>query len=341
MKKAILAMGIVMAMGCSDLKSILKTIDEYCKMDPTAPFCQPSPSPSPTAAPTPPPEPCDPETNTLHEGLCRPQPSPEPSPSPTVAPGCGLPVPQEQYTCEPGTNTLSVTVHDAVAWVIGHNPRFEVDIHNDALVWLLRADGSRARREEPGAEEARQWFYATVVARLQSLGYCAGSFGTDQLMVGVLPGGPFRGYHLINHGGGNVQFSPPLYTDSCTPILTIPTPGPISACPAPPVAKFRLHVSHPDTYPRGRRVDATPLAAGEAWCASQGFLDPDGSGQGFCPLGPEGSAQRVACEDREGPYTWSGTPDTVGNPLQAFYPRGFRGVVTVCARRGWCGEVEL
>jgi len=134
-----------------------------------------------------------------------------------------------------------------------------------------------------------------------------------------------------------------------------PTPGPApTACPpeAPTLAKYRLHVSARGTYPRGRRGDATPVAYGEDWCFSQGFLDPDGSGQGFCPYGQEGSgqAQREACEVREGPHKWSFRPEGFfdflpiersENPLQAWVASDARGTIRVCAGNGHCTEADV
>lgn len=112
----------------------------------------------------------------------------------------------------------------------------------------------------------------------------------------------------------------PSPSPSPTPIPTpspspSPSPSPTSSpllCPsnAPPLARIILE---------GRKladliVDATPKGGpDEAWCLSQGFTDPDGSGQSFCPYGPEGSVTRLACEKAKDPWVWSWN-DTLCTP---------------------------
>jgi hypothetical protein len=108
-------------------------------------------------------------------------------------------------------------------------------------------------------------------------------------------------------------------------------------------------VSHPDTFPRGRRLDATPVVRSEEWCLAQGFVDPDGSGQTWCPYGPEGSGQERACQELQGPFKWSQRETTIWldlpaddrNPLQAWVQKDYAGTVRVCAATGACTEVVL
>jgi hypothetical protein len=186
------------------------------------------------------------------------------------------------------------------------------------------------------------WLLA-VAAELRAAGLSAGLLrpGEDQIGVGASEAGPFDTYHVGNWGGNKVAWAPGCFQD----VWSIPAPA------VPAVDKFRLHVSHPDTYPRGRRVDATPLARSEAWCLSLGFLDADGSGQLWCPLGHEGDPATLERNRAAGPYTWTWTPAAPGedadlsaqeNPLQAWLnPRTARGTARLCAANGACSEVTL
>ena len=293
------------------------------------------PVPSPTPAPTP-----------------GPSPSPSPAPEPTPSPGpaqCAMPYPQEAYWPIPGgVDVFALAVRQAIQSVVAGTPaRFQGSALAGDVVKLLTLDGVVARHEQPGADEARHWLYAAVVTRLRADGYCVMAFGVDQLVIGA-NAERVKGYHLVNHGGGDVHYWPPRYEGDLEVRVGAP-----ATCPAeaPPVDKFRLHVSAAGTFPRGRRVDATPVARGEPWCLSQGFVDLDGSGQGRCPYGQEGAgeARRRACEAREGPYKWSqretsvwlDLPADARNPLQAWVAVNYFGAVRVCAATGACSEVEV
>jgi len=213
--------------------------------------------------------------------------------------------------------------------------------------YLLTSNGQRARNEWPGVQEAFEWYSAALTLELQRAGFCAGFF-SDQLEVARRGESVFEGYHVHNRGGGNVIFDPPKYEDSLAKRVQT-DPAPVTGCPdeAPPFDRARLHVR----FLASVIVDATPLGRGEDWCKSQGFLDPDLSGQGWCPYGAEGQAQREACEAREGPWSWSfreavGTQPAEpeinnGNPLQVRLPITAVGLVTLCARNGACSTVVV
>jgi len=172
-----------------------------CK--PTPRPIPPSPSPSPLPTPTPWPS------------------STPPTPSPSIPPPdppalCGLPVEQDRFVCQPGVPTLARNVRVAILGVMLDAPeRFEVA--EDGQAWLLKADGTRARHEEPGSPEARAWFVAAVVLKLQEDGMCAGSFGSDEVVLAATSAGPFQTYDVVNDGGGNVRKDPPGYGNDCVP----------------------------------------------------------------------------------------------------------------------------
>lgn len=330
MKRAAAVLMVGFLLGCGHMKTLIVGWEEACRLDPSSPVCL-APRPSPVAPPSPVASPS-------------PSPAPEPSPPPSPAPGpvCA-PDPRLAWEPVPGHASLSGDVKAAIIRVMDARPaRFE---RNADGAYLLTSRGVRAQNEIEGAQEAFNWFSAALAADLQSKGFCAGFF-SDQLEIARKGESVFEGYHVHNRGGGNVIFEPPKYEDTLAP--PPPPPVVVSACPpeAPEFAKARMHVSDPRTFPRGIRVDVTPVGAGEAWCAANGFFDPDLSGQGFCPYGQEGSGevQRRACEAREGPYVFKLNGAVVPqeeNPLQIWLPVDALGTIEVCARNGHCSEVIL
>ena len=345
MKKLVLIAAIISFVGCSTLSKPCAEPcgpGEICVAGVCVPVViPPTPNPTPTPSPTP-----------------TPTPTPMPTPTPTPAPAtCALPAQTTFDAVLGGAPTLAPDVKAAILEVVAANPaRFEV---NPDGTYLLSAGGQRAKNEEPGAPEARQWFYDQVVAALASRGFCVAAFGTDQVVIAAPPfTGRVQAYHLINHGGGNVIFSPPKYEGDL--VSTPPVPFGFVPCPKA-VAKFRIHDKGP--RPKGRILDATPVAGpNEDWCVSQGFLDPDGSGQSFCPLGPEEpAAQRLYCEKELGPYAWQIQPEGAahpqicgsdgspcdyngGNQLQMVIQGqpNFKGLVRICAAKtGECSEISI
>jgi hypothetical protein len=292
----------------------------------------PSPTPSPVPSPTP-----------------SPGPTPEPSPSPTPC----APPDLETNTClAPGASGAPrdgrrVAEVDAAQRAVqtrypgrfGPSPRGDASFRiNDPLT------GLPLPQDDPAL-----WYLDAVIAELQAGGLCARREG-EEIAVADPESGAYENYAaVIQNLGPRTSYGAGMYRAWCR--VVAPSPPPVASCPleAPAVAKFRLHVSSASTFPRGRRVDATPVAAGEAWCASQGFLDPDGSGQGWCPYGAEGGAQELACQAREGPYRWSQRETTVwldlpaddDNVLQAWIAANYSGTVRVCAATGACSEVDV
>ncbi len=125
-----------------------------------------------------------------------------------------------------------------------------------------------------------------------------------------------------------------------------PLPPPISAL------NVKLHLKGPDAW----TLDSTPIVGPDlAYCAAIGFTD----GRSNCPVRPEGSPQRAACElyavgrakdtNRPGP-TWdhdsrfctgpaSGCANSPDNQFQLLIYVG--GDFEACARNGVCGSVTV
>jgi hypothetical protein len=78
-----------------------------------------------------------------------------------------------------------------------------------------------------------------------------------------------------------------------------PTPNPEpepqdkndDACPVPSQIRIKVHLAN---GPNGSVMDSVALTCNRAACA--GYKFPDGTSRQCCPLGPEGSARRVQCE---------------------------------------------
>lgn len=137
-------------------------------------------------------------------------PTPPPSPAPTQPCVRGLPSPQDKFQPIEGSPVLSGYVNSAVVTVMGTNRSHFRFADDGSVVKLLTSDGRIARNEEPGAEEARQWFYSKVQERLCEMGFYSGAFGTDQIVLS-LDLVRYEGYHLVNHGGGDIHYSPPRF----------------------------------------------------------------------------------------------------------------------------------
>ncbi len=77
-----------------------------------------------------------------------------------------------------------------------------------------------------------------------------------------------------------------------------PTPTPdapandAQACPAPAQIRIKVHLPN---GPNGWVIDSVALTCDKKYCS--GFKLPDGTSRNCCPLGPEGSQQRVRCEE--------------------------------------------
>lgn len=114
-------------------------------------------------------------------------------------------------------------------------------------------------------------------------------------------------------GGADRSATAPIPVPSATPVpVPTPTPDPNvpplgSACGKPyPPPISRLHVKVLYKGQESWTVDSTPLVGpNQEYCHSIGFVD----GRSICPLRPEGSPDRAACEE------WrAGTAKDTGQP---------------------------
>jgi hypothetical protein len=139
-----------------------------------------------------------------------------------------------------------------------------------------------------------------------------------------------------------------------SPAPTPAAPPEASGCsqPHPPELsriKVTIHLRGSEFW----TVDSTPLVGpDESYCAEIGFTD----GRSFCPVRPEGSPERVACEayavgtasdtGRAGP-TWTRNGDYCtgpsggceNSPDNQYQVRAYlSGTYRACAANGVCGE---
>jgi hypothetical protein len=152
------------------------------------------------------------------------------------------------------------------------------------------------------------------------------------------------------------------YRRSCTPASFPLPPDPDGPPPVwsrcrkpypPPISRFasKIHTKGTEFW----TLDSTPIVGPDAaYCRSIGFTD----GRNLCPVRPEGSPQRVACENwrvgiardtgRPGP-TWTrngelctganGCRNHPDNQYGLFVTAG--GTYAMCAENGACGEVVV
>ena len=174
---------------------------------------------------------------------------------------------------------------------------------------------------------------------------------------------------LLACGGGAAgPTAPPTPAPTPTPVPTA-TPDPNvppagSACgkPYPPSISrlsVKVHLKDKDFW----TVDSTPMVGPDGqYCLSIGFTD----GRTICPLRPEGSEERTACEEwragtakdtgKPGP-TWTHTDHATGktsycstapdapcdhHPNGPYTVKAFRGgLYRVCTEAGACAEVDV
>lgn len=303
--------------GCSIISGAVRK----CLQDPTCAVPRPEPSPSPTPTPVP-------------------TPTPEPFPTPSPEPICEIP---EGITCEQpiGEGNFWRQVDGAIRTVRSARPDwFGPSPLGDDSVQIRAKDGSKLEQNNPA------WhFVDAVIEELLTRGLCARREG-EEIAVARPETGIYEAYHVVIQApplAPRTAYGQGMFKAWCR-VQTVPSDPPTSSpLVCPDVVKFRLHDK--GDRPKGRLVDATPISGpDEEFCARMGFLDPDGSGQSFCPLGQEGSLQRSQCESLNGPYIW--TLDGVvqddlvdGNQLQVAL-HGL-GIAKICARNGACSEIEI
>jgi hypothetical protein len=213
-------------------------------------------------------------------------------------------------------------------------------------------------------------YFAGVVANLQAAGYCAEADLFNDHRIKVKNAAAFSEDYLISTfdlGDGTfIQKNPAAYDRACQPAAfplarNPDVPPPDQGCfePYPPqISQFGIKVQLSGAGTK--TLDSTPQITSNApYCASIGYTD----GRNFCPLRPEGTAQRVPCEGwrvglardtgRLGP-TWqrdsksctgsdSGCANEPHNQyrLIVFFDNGNTHTYTACSDLNHCGSFDL
>lgn len=300
----------------------------------------PAPSPTPTM---PAPEPTTPPT---------------PGPAPACAPGPGL------DPCRPAEigvdGRYRAAVDRAIEVVVRaeHPAWFGPEVRPNS--WLIL--GPAGETLPPDAIPGH--FHQAVIVRLQKVGFCA-RMESDEVAVSHPADFGYENYHtVIANAGPRTAYGRGMFRATCdTGTRPGPAPSAPPSSPTPAAAQCPADAPQVDRFRIDHRrlarliVDVTPVGGpNEAWCQKNGFLDPDGSGQSWCPYGqetPAGDVQRRACETERGaPYVfrWNGLmcgldgdcDFNAGNQLQIAIPdRNAVGTVEVCARTGVCKSQQI
>ena len=140
-----------------------------------------------------------------------------------------------------------------------------------------------------------------LVTQLQAAGLCAERDYDDpgQELIRVKNVNDYSEDFDVVLSTGHMRRGGGIYRQTCVP-SAFPVPRPDDAPPIgsgcyrpypPPVTRFRckVHLKDKEFY----TLDSTPLVGPDlAYCASVGFVN-----QAICPLRPEGTPDRVACEN--------------------------------------------
>ncbi|MFN8090731.1 MAG: hypothetical protein U0599_00580 [Vicinamibacteria bacterium] len=208
-------------------------------------------------------------------------------------------------------------------------------------------------------------FLDTTIDNLRKAGFCAQRDAADYTYERIQlknENGFSETYDIIS-SAGYIRRGGGVYFETCTPSSfpvdlgdSVPPAG--SGCGAPyppPIYRFRVHVyvQNQDTT----SLDSTPLVRDAIYCAQIGYPD-----RVECPVRPEGSPERVACETwavgyaqdsgRAGP-TWTFHTDEhpdgiyctgkdsgcVNHPSNQYQLNAYdSGWYRACGRNGACGS---
>lgn len=249
-----------------------------------------------------------------------------------------------------------------------------VDAAIDKLVQTSPGLFDRTLELNPGLKDYLildvKGYFAGVVANLQAAGYCAEIDLFNDHRIKVKNAAAFsEDYNIstVDLGDGSyIQKNPAAYDRACQPAaFPLPrnpdVPPPDQGCfqPYPPqISRFGIKVQLQGN--QTKTLDSTPqVTSNGAYCAAIGYTD----GRTFCPLRPEGTAQRVPCEGwrvglakdtgRLGP-TWlrDGKPCTgpasgcANEPhnqyrLVAYFDNGNTHTYSACSDLDQCGTFDL
>jgi hypothetical protein len=286
--------------------------------------------------------------------------SPTPAPTPTPGSGnggtsatCKIGAGTEDAACSKSGAKLWSALETAMDLTIQQKPavvdKNDVAVQGSNFYKVVDVDG----------------FLEGTLDNLRKAGFCAQRDPADYMYQRVQlknENGFSETYDIIS-SAGYIRRGGGVYYETCTPSSfpvdlgdSVPPAG--SGCGAPyppPVYRFRVHVYVQNTDTTS--LDSTPLVRDAIYCAQIGYPD-----RVECPIRPEGSPERVACETwavgyatdtgRAGP-TW--THHTDENPDGVFCTGKANGCVNhpsnqyqlnaydagwyrACGRNGACGS---
>ena len=285
--------------------------------------------------------------------------SPTPTPTPSSGGGsssssvCKIGVGTASASCEKGSARLWSSLEAAMDLTIQQKPavvdKTDVALEGTNLYKVVDVDG----------------FLDTTIDNLRKAGFCAQRDPADYTYERIQlknENGFSETYDIIS-SAGYIRRGGGVYFETCTPSSfpvdlgdSVPPAG--SGCGAPyppPVYRFRVHVyvQNQDTT----SLDSTPLVRDAIYCAQIGYPD-----RVECPVRPEGSPERVACETwavgyaqdsgRAGP-TWTFHTDEhpdgvyctgkgsgcVNHPSNQYQLNAYdSGWYRACGRNGACGS---
>lgn len=263
-------------------------------------------------------------------------------------------VPEEDFTRHTSKPRFADAVNQAMADLSGCAVRQASCVHGrDPWVWLLEVAGELRKRG--------LWAGQHVEGKTDEIAVsdsCTGEWDGDHITtfgdpamvvwVSVPPvpcAGSSEGGEPCNANGcGCPAVGPGAYRGgwSITPNHCPAEPPPTSAClPCPPLGKIEAH----NVGQARVVVDSTPKQ-----CSDNAWGQRCSTGSGCVPGGAEDNpAQRQACEQQWGPYTWSidGAPCLSsgactldgGNPLRVIAPGAEGKTIRVTGGNGVFGEV--
>jgi hypothetical protein len=286
------------------------------------------------------------------------------------SPAASSPTPAASATPDPGSvgQTCRIGAGSAVA-ACGKQSSRLTDPVMAAMELLLRQKPQifdRTDANPPGSDSYRvldkDAYLNGLVANLQAAGLCAqrdpDDYNYEQIQVKNDNG--FSENFDVLLGVGHMWHNGASYRATCVPAsfpversADLPAIGSGCGRPYPPPLHHIVVAVH---LQRGAFdvLDSTPIVGPDTdYCAAVGFTD----GRSLCPVRPEGSPERAACEAwrvgkaedtrRDGP-TWrlDGRLCTGGgceNEPQNQYLliATDSGLYTACAQNGVCGELRL
>jgi hypothetical protein len=292
---------------------------------------------------------------TISEAKPTVAPTPTPTfpkkPEPVGAVVCSIGKGDSNAVCKKGSAQYYNDVEAAIDYLIDHEPE----------IFDLTQESAPGTREYKLLD--KDAYLAGVLQRLRLAGYCADVDYQYLQLIELKKGNELSEQYDIIWNGFIQRARGGSYKKTCTPSDFPVDPDPDGPPPGsgcgkpypPPIMAFggKIHVENGEYW----QLDSTPQLLGRDVCAAMGFYD----GRSKCALRPEGTDDRVACENwrtgkasdtgRYGP-TWNrdGKPCTGGDsgcdndPDNQYELRVFwngPGIYHPCAQNGVCGDIEV